>query len=352
MRKEIENIRKQFWDILLSVSLGCVSYFLLVVFADELLIKRTDKLLTCNAFISVVAVFICLGFIIRYVNAKTINYYYYHLHNSRILLRGMVNSSVILAVTNYLLLVLAKFMAEVDNPFILRGRGFIVILIIWLIESLIVRQVVLNHFYRDLIRLYKESKDYEEKTARANYIALQNQLNPHFLFNSLNTLVSEIEYNPQVAVAFTRNLADVYRYILHCQNKKTIPLSEELDFVNKYLMLHKVRLGDCITLENQIDDSLKDILIPPLTLQLLVENVIKHNTITNSKPMTIQLYHEQEDDHIWLCVKNMKQTKMGVISSGKGLANLDQRFRLLYNTPIQIISDNHEFIVKVPLPYE
>lgn len=352
MKQKIENVKRQFWDILLSSVVGCVSYFILVYFADELLIKNTDKLLTCNAFITVVIAFVCLGFIIRYVNIRMINYYYYHIHNSQILLRGLMVSSFILAVTNYLLLVATKFMAGVPNPFILHGRGCLVIFIIWLIELLIVRQVMLNHFYRDLIRLYKQSKDYEEKTAKANYTALQNQLNPHFLFNSLNTLISEIEYNPEVAISFTRNLADVYRYILYCQNKNTVSLNEELDFVDKYIMLHKVRLGNCISLDNQIDASYLDVLIPPLTLQLLIENVIKHNTISNSKPMIIRLYNETINQQPWLCIKNNRRIKMGVLSSGKGLSNLDQRFRLLYNIPIQIESNESEFTVKVPLVYE
>lgn len=111
-------------------------------------------------------------------------------------------------------------------------------------------------------------------------MALQNQMNPHFLFNCLNTLVSEIEYDSRSAAEFTRNLADTYRYILHCKNMRTVPLSEVMEFAETYLQLHKVRTGDCLETENLTADEHSDITVPPLTLQILLESVIKNNVMT------------------------------------------------------------------------
>ena len=141
----------------------------------------------------------------------------------------------------------------------------------------------------DVVRLYKRAEELEESTAEARYRTLQNQLNPHFLFNSLNTLVSEIEYNPVNAIEFTRNLADTYRYILYCQDKHTVELNEELQFLDTYVLLQKVRLGDCLQVDNRIADKFGETPVPPLSLQLLVENVIKHNVISMKKPMTVNV---------------------------------------------------------------
>ena len=114
-----------------------------------------------------------------------------------------------------------------------------------------------------------------EENNKAQYVALQGQLNPHFLFNNLNTLIAEIEYDPSNAVLFTRNLSDAYRYVLQCQDKMLISVADELQFINAYLFLHRVRIGDFISVEYNISDNYLDSKIPPLTLQLLIENVIK-----------------------------------------------------------------------------
>ena len=253
---------------------------------------------------------------------------------------GLITAAIILFISNYLLLISTKLLIDSPHPFILKDKGLYVMLAVWFVELIIVGQFMLNRFYVDLVKLYKRAEELEEKTAQARYMALQNQLNPHFLFNSLNTLISEIEYNPMNAIEFTRNLADTYRYILYCQDKHTIPLKEELDFLNTYILLQKVRLGDCLAIDNRIDDKYWDVPIPPLTLQLLIENVIKHNVISISKPMKVCLTTEMLNNEIWLSVSNPIKLKQGVISSGKGLMNLSQRYKLLCN---------RELISKLPI---
>ena len=155
----------------------------------------------------------------------------------------------------------------------------------------------------------------ENNTAR--YTALQNQLNPHFLFNSLNTLISEIRYNPANAELFTQHLSDVYRYTLQCQNQRLTTLREELDFLNSYIFLHRVRLGDCIHIDNRLPEVCLDSQIPPLTIQLLAENVIKHNVIHMGKPMTIELFYLEKEKE--LVVRNRIQAKKSATAFGTGL---------------------------------
>ena len=157
----------------------------------------------------------------------------------------------------------------------------------------------------------------EESSIKAQYTALQNQLNPHFLFNSLNTLISEIEYNPENAVVFTQKLSDVYRYILKSQEQGLVTLRDELEFLDSYIYLHQVRLGKCIQLENKMTPTLLNKKIPSLTLQLLIENVIKHNIINMENPMVIHLDYSDKDQT--LSVRNKIKLKKDVAKSGMGL---------------------------------
>ena len=209
-----------------------------------------------------------------------------------------------------------------------------------------------NKFYADLVRLYRRAEELEKANAQAKYQALQSQLNPHFLFNNLNTLISEIEYSPENAIEFTRNLADTYRYILISQSKNTVKLSEELEFTDKYIQLHKVRLGDCIDIENKLDENISDTSVPPLTMQLLIENVIKHNVISMSKPMKISIYSESNGNLSFICISNPMRKKQNAASSGKGLENLLQRYRMICGKDIIIEDENNIFTVKLPLIYE
>ncbi len=351
MARGFGYMNRYLWDIVLYSCLGCFSYFFLVHYAD-IPVRYQEKLITFQAFLSVIVVFCGVGLSIRYINHKLLSYYSYFLRNKRMLFVGLLSAAVILGVSNYLLLVSAKFIVGVSRPFLLQINGLTIILVVWLVELMIVWQFMLNRFYADLVRLYRRAKELEESTAQARYMALQHQLNPHFLFNSLNTLVAEIEYDPAGAAEFTRNLADTYRYILYCQDKHTVTLGEELNFLEVYIQLQKVRLGDCLTMDQQIDARYEEVLVPPLSLQLLVENVIKHNVINIRKPMRISLWTEIYGKSAWLCVANDMHPKQGAISGGTGLKNLAQRCRMLCGKEPVVMDDGDKFIVKLPLLYE
>lgn len=127
--------------------------------------------------------------------------------------------AAILFFMNYATLTICKVLLELPFPFVLSSPGLRLIMIIWLVEIVIVSLSIMNAFYRQLVILHEKTMKLEESSIKAQYTALQNQLNPHFLFNSLNTLISEIEYNPENAVVFTQKLSDVYRYILKVRNK-------------------------------------------------------------------------------------------------------------------------------------
>ena len=177
---------------------------------------------------------------------------------------------------------------------------------------------------------YQKNKLKEQKviagTASAKFDALKNQLDPHFLFNSLNVLTSLIEENPENAQQFTTSLSKVYRYVLEQKNKDLITVDEELDFARTYMSLLKMRFEDSIIFEIPERASNPESKVVPLSLQLLLENAVKHNMVTSSKPLHIKIY----EDHGSLVVENNLQPKQIVKkSSGVGLDNIKQRYQLL-----------------------
>ena len=156
----------------------------------------------------------------------------------------------------------------------------------------------------------------------------------------MNTLISEIEYNPENAVVFTQKLSDVYRYILKSQEQGLVTLRDELEFLDSYIYLHQVRLGKCIQLENKMTPTL-------LNKKILIVNVIKHNIINMENPMVIHLDYSDKDQT--LSVRNKIKLKKDVAKSGMGLKNLSARYLLICNLHITIIDDSEYFTVKIPL---
>ena len=248
---------------------------------------------------------------------------------------------------NYLVWSIVKAIFEVPEPFILKGRGLRIIALVWLVEMVITNLTLTINFYRQLVLLHEKAEQFEEASIKAQYVALQNQLNPHFLFNSLNTLISEIEYSPRNAVLFTQRLSDVYRYILQSQQQRLVTLKSELSFIDSYIFLHKVRLGDCIRIDNKVELHNYDLKLPSLALQLLVENVIKHNIINMDYPMKILIDYVQQSG--MLAVTNEIRVKPNVATTGMGLKNLSIRYRLICDKNILIESNTNYFTVKVPL---
>ena len=191
--------------------------------------------------------------------------------------------------------------------------------------------------------LRNEQKLREEKLI-FQYETIKNQVNPHFLFNSLNTLSSLINGNTR-AEDFIHKLSSIYRYILENRNVDQVGLEEEIEFAKNYFFLQKIRDEEKITLEIKPFD-MKKFMILPISLQLLIENALKHNSATRDYPLTITIY--KEDDLI--VVKNNLQKKLNIEESpGTGLRNLGERLKLITNREMKVIETSDEFIVKIPL---
>lgn len=173
--------------------------------------------------------------------------------------------------------------------------------------------------------------------------ALVNQVNPHFLFNNLHTLTSVLRQDSQLAEQFIYQLSKVYRYLLSGNRSQAVYIEEEKKFLNAYFFLLNIRFGDCIKIE--FSAIAADFKVAPITLQMLIENAIKHNVAEVENPLIIKIYEEEN----YLIVKNNLQLKSSVgYTSGIGLKNILERYRLLSKQRVIIEEDSTAFVVKLP----
>jgi ligand-binding sensor domain-containing protein len=184
---------------------------------------------------------------------------------------------------------------------------------------------------------------------QAQFEVLKNQVNPHFLFNSFNTLITIIEDDRDKAIDYVNKLSDFFRKILMHKEKDVIPLQEEIGLLNDYLFLQKQRYGNAFTVEMRLPERMKleQFMIPPLSLQMLAENAFKHNTVTEGKPLRIEIFINDSGN---LVIRNNKIARITEEpSTGTGLENLSKRFRLL-SGEVPVIHDNFDsFTVILPV---
>lgn len=299
-----------------------------------------------------------LGITFSYAATITLcNIFYFHYlhkkfdwnkHGKQLLIFGISGSVVVSMIAFFLCrlvqlvyieqkIPLSEFL-EKENP----GPYFFTFLIA-LVISLFFH---VFYFYKNL----QESKVQEQKiiagTASAQFDALKNQLDPHFLFNSLNVLASLIDENPDQAQKFTTSLSKVYRYVLEQKNKDLVSVQEELDFARVYIGLLKMRFESGIQFKFPDKIHNPEAKIVPLSLQLLLENAVKHNQISEEFPLTISIYEEEG----MLMVKNNSQHKNIIKnSSGIGLRNIRQRYDLLTSRKVHIYEDVEIFKVSLPM---
>lgn len=196
-------------------------------------------------------------------------------------------------------------------------------------------------FYNQQIRMANEVL--LKTNAETRYEVLKNQVNPHFLFNSFNTINSLILRDKNEAMNFVNNMSDVFRYVL--ESREMVTLEDELRILGAYIEMLKGRHGQKIMVEAAIDDKMLSYKLPPMALQILVENAVKHNVVSSKYPLHIRIFTSGD-----LIVSNdLKEKKIRERSTGLGLSNLNQRSRYLSNRDITIRRTEDEFIVMVPL---
>lgn len=190
------------------------------------------------------------------------------------------------------------------------------------------------------------NEELKNQQVRTQFEVLQNQMSPHFLFNSLNTLTTLIAEDQQVAIKFTQTLSEVYRYILQNKEKELVQLKEEIEFSCAYLSLLQMRYPENLSLQLDIKEEYQNRYIAPLTIQMLIENAVKHNVISKTHPLCIHISIEGKDR---VLVKNLLQPKNTLEKSTKtGLENIRKRYAYFDQGEVKIESDKY-FSVSVPM---
>lgn len=202
------------------------------------------------------------------------------------------------------------------------------------------------HFYR----AFNENRVKEQKiiagTANAQFESLKNQIDPHFLFNSLNVLSSLIEENPENAQRFTTSLSKIYRYVLEQKDKELVTVQEELAFAKTYMNLLKMRFENSITFELPENFELEAAKVVPLSLQLLLENTIKHNVVSENKPLHIKIYFK---DNYLVVENNLQKKEVLQDRKGVGLQNIVSRYAILSERKVLIDENKDSFAVYLPI---
>lgn len=220
---------------------------------------------------------------------------------------------------------------------------YLISLIITIIVSLVFHLI---YFYK----AYQENKVKEQKiianVASAQFESLKNQIDPHFLFNSLNVLSSLIEENPENAQKFTTSLSKVYRYVLEQKDKDLASVEEELQFAKTYMNLLKMRFENSITFELPENFENNEAKVVPLSLQLLLENCIKHNIVSISKPLHIKIHLENNE---LIITNNLQKKEVLQDRRGVGLQNIVSRYAILSNRKVKVIETKESFTVQLPI---
>jgi sensor histidine kinase YesM len=218
---------------------------------------------------------------------------------------------------------------------------------------ILVAVIFITHVY-ETVFLVKESESemirneqLERAKAEAELQALKNQIDPHFIFNSLNTLSHLIEEKPAKAKQFNDNLADVYRYILQNKARDLVLLREEMEFLENYFSLLKIRFDKAVQLKITIgEEAMDQYLVPPISLQILAENAIKHNEFSEATPLLLEIQMKNEE----LIVHNKLRKKIVRKASSKiGLQNLRERYKLTTGKEIVIKEEENDFTVNLPV---
>lgn len=202
-------------------------------------------------------------------------------------------------------------------------------------------------FMNKLKKAQLEAEQLKKISVEAQFEALRNQINPHFMFNCFNVLSTLVYKDPDVSANFISQISNVYRYLLHSQERKLVSLKDELTFVESYLYLLQIRYGENLIVQKDLGPTdPEEYYVAPASLQMLIENAIKHNIISKSHPLKIHLYSKHE---MMVVSNNLQEKQVKEESTKRGLLNIQNRYRLLTDDVVKIEKTISEFKVEIPL---
>jgi two-component system LytT family sensor kinase len=258
--------------------------------------------------------------------------------------------SIQMAIGGILALTIRFLIYKFGEPYLPEKLDSLFLASTWAIYTMGVAGLNTIFFIKYFISRWKDSlvqaQRLEKEKSQVQFDNLKNQLNPHFLFNALTSLNTLITENPTLASQFLQQMSKVYRYVLQNRDKNFVSLQTELDFIGHYVFLAETRFADALKIKFTIDDSAKDKAIVPVTLQILIENSMKHNIIELQRPLTIEIF--TSGDYL-VVSNNLQQRKIVETSNKMGLENLKSLYSFLTDRPVIIAQDLKCFSVKVPL---
>lgn len=259
----------------------------------------------------------------------------------RLIRQFLLSMMVVIAVTGLAVLLFEAFASTPTTLIFVKliiGFTFRINLFLQCINAIIV-------YNQELSDSKIEAEKLKKETTEAQFESLRSQVNPHFLFNSFNVLTSLIETDPKTGVQFVEQLSVVYRYLLKTQEVKMTSLKEELDFLQSYIFLLKIRFQSNLKVEVEVEPE-ENVFLPPSTLQMLIENAIKHNEVSRSKPLEIVVKRLKG----MLEVSNNLSPKSNKEESSQvGLKNISSRYLLLGGEAPIVTNDGENFRVRIPL---
>ncbi|WP_316815819.1 sensor histidine kinase [Pedobacter nyackensis] len=358
LKKDSQDFYKYFRFIIIPVIF--IGFYLLAYMIDpyrpwsDFFKRNTTEILTEWVFVSIFCLLITeISLAIARALDRKLPWMEYPLSRFFLQLSIQILTSIVFLYI-YLQITLTFFGGETRlddlNSLALR-QSFVVSTILSVLISLIFTG---NFFLQQWKAAMIETSNLNLKAAELKQIALESelqslkmQLDPHFMFNNFSTLSALIADDPNAAQHFLENLSRVYRYMIINVHKNIISVEEEIGFAHAYFYLIKIRLGENIKMQITLSDEVLKKGIPPITLQLLIENAIKHNTASRSKPLTINIDEDEEKNLV--ITNSLQRLNYNIPSTGTGLKNIESRYRLLSDKLPEVTETENLFIVKLPL---
>lgn len=331
----VENKKRKFWYISIVV---IISFTLILYMIEFLTVKPVFNITSFSLNYVISLPFLLLSLIINscvgIIANRTIS------RKQPVFVRIIVNGVLAVLVAGILVII-------GNLPFISDMAEFVKTVAFW---KSVVAMTLLNIILLaavDYMIQAVANRNLQKENAILQYRQLKSQINPHFLFNSLNVLVSTINKDRDAAVEYTKKLSAVYRYVLTQDLQDTVTLKEEMDFIDNYTGILRARFDKGLEFRFDInpDDMLKS--IPPMSLQLLIENAVKHNAVLpDDDPLVINI----STAHSFLIVSNNLKPRVSCNNGiGIGLKNLSKKYEIIAGTDISVLKDSNTFTVKLPL---
>lgn len=327
------------------VGIGVFIVMLIIQYANGYAIANGRQLLTWFAYNQFYAIILYLvnAYYFRFLLKKFPD----RVFKIKNLLKGAVGGILLTVLSLFFIRMITEVLIGGQNlSRFFASENFGYYYVSFLISIVITAIFYAVYFYRNK----QETKVAEQKiiagTASAKFDALKNQLDPHFLFNSLNVLTGLIEENPEAATRFTTALSKVYRYVLEQKSKELVTLEEEIKFAELYMSLLTVRFEDSIVFSSPEQLKNPQAKVVPLSLQLLLENAVKHNQVTASKKLYITI---TEENNSLIVTNNVQQKQILKESTGIGLQNIRERYALLTDSPVVIDESGNQFSIAIPI---